>query len=44
MVEELFPVEEAKKDGVELHFVNMSDYADPVAPMLQDIGSARDAS
>lgn len=29
--EELFPVEEAKKIGVELHFVNMNDYEDPVA-------------
>lgn len=36
--EELFPVEEAKKDGVELHFVNMSDYEDPVAKLREISG------
>ena len=36
--EELFPTAEAKKDGVELHFVNMSDYADPVAELRKISG------
>ncbi len=36
--EELFPVEDAEKDGVELHFVNMSDYADPVAKLREISG------
>ena len=33
---ELFPVEEAAKDGIELHFVNTADLADPAAT-LRDI-------
>ena len=36
--EELFPVEEAKKDGVELRFINMSDYADPVTELRKISG------
>lgn len=31
--EELFPIAEAKKNGIELHFVNMNDYEDPVAEL-----------
>ncbi len=33
--EALFPVEEAAKDGIELHFVNTGDFADPVAELLR---------
>lgn len=36
--EELFPVEEAKKDGIELHFINMNDYEEPVAKLLEISG------
>ena len=35
---ELFPEEEAKKDGIQLHFVNMNDYEDPVAELLRISG------
>lgn len=31
----LFPPEEAKKDGIELHFVNTGNFDDPVAELLQ---------
>ena len=30
---QLFPVEEAAKDGIELHFVNTADMADPAAEL-----------
>lgn len=36
--EELFPVDEARKEGIELHFVNMSEYADPVAKLREISG------
>lgn len=35
---ELFPVEDAAKDGIELHFVNMNDYDDPVAKLREISG------
>lgn len=35
---ELFPVEEAAKDGIELHFVNVGNFEDPVAELLQISG------
>lgn len=31
--EELFPIAEAEKNGIELHFVNMNDYEDPMAEL-----------
>ena len=31
--EQLFPVEEAAKDGIELHFVNTADMADPASEL-----------
>ncbi len=36
--EELFPVEEAKKDGIELYFINMNDHEDPVAKLREISG------
>lgn len=37
---ELFPVEDAAKDGIELHFVNMNDYDDPVAKLREISGGS----
>lgn len=34
----LFPVEEAKADGIELHFINTADMKDPVAELLDVTG------
>lgn len=37
--EHLFPVEEAKKDGIELHFVNTKEMEDPAAELLEITGN-----
>ncbi len=37
--EHLFPVEEAKKDGIELHFVNTKEMEDPAAELLKITGN-----
>lgn len=34
----LFPVEEAKKDGIELHFINTADMADAAAELIEVTG------
>ena len=36
--EELFPIDEAKKDGIELHFVNTGNMEDPVAYLRELTG------
>lgn len=36
--EELFPIDEAKKDGIELHFVNTGNMEDPVAYLREMTG------
>lgn len=36
--EELFPIEEARADGIELHFVNTGSMADPVAELRKLTG------
>lgn len=38
--EELFPVEEAAKNDIKLHFVNMNDYEDPVAKLREISGGS----
>lgn len=35
---ELFPVEEAAKDGIELHFINMNDYEKPTEKLREISG------
>ena len=35
---ELFPPEEAEKDGIELHFVNTGNFEDPVAELMRISG------
>lgn len=37
---QLFPVEEAKVDGIELHFINTADMADPAAALRKLTGGA----